>query len=353
MNADDLETYSYDLPEELIAKEPAAQRDAARLMVLNRAKRTIKHHSIADLPTLLRSGDCLVLNDTKVVPARLMGYRTETGGRWEGLFLRQLDNGCWQLMGQTRGHLQPGETITLQSIHRGAAEPPLTLRLREKDSEGLWTAMPDLSTPVFELLQRYGTMPLPPYMEQSIARDFDRDRYQTTFAEHPGSVAAPTAGLHFTPELLERCQQAGIDHTRVTLHVGIGTFRPISAPRLSEHRMHSEWCTVSAMTAARLNEVRRSGGRVVAVGTTSVRTLESAAQAGSVSSWSGETRLFLKPPCKFQAVDCLLTNFHLPKSTLLVLVCAMAGTDFIKEAYRTAVAEKYRFFSYGDAMLIL
>ena len=355
LDPDDLKTYTYELPEALIATHPPEQRDGARLMVLDRATRTIAHRSITDLPDLLQPGDCLVLNDTRVVPARVVGTRSATGGKWEGLFLKTFEDGAWQLMGQTRGKLLPGETVTLSSIHRGEDEPPLQLVLESRDDEGLWKARPQSDESVFELLERYGTVPLPPYMHRKVADDNDWSRYQTTFANTPGSVAAPTAGLHFTPELLERCQARGINNARVTLHVGIGTFKPISVERLSDHNMHSEWCCLSQASADVLNQTRAAGGRIVSVGTTSVRTLESAIAAsdGSFQEFSGETRLFIRPPYEFQAIDCLLTNFHLPESTLLVLVSTLAGTGFVLDAYRQAVAERYRFFSYGDAMLIL
>lgn len=350
---DELSTYSYELPEELIAKEPAEERDGARLLVLDRAAQSIEHHAIRDLPDLLRAGDRLVLNDTRVVPARLIGFRSATGGKWEGLFLSRADDDSWRMISQTRGRIVPGETITLTSIHDPECTPPLDVRLESRNSDGVWTARPDSDDDAFALLQQYGTVPLPPYMQQKVARDSDWERYQTTYAETPGSVAAPTAGLHFTPELLSNCCQRGIDHSRVTLHVGIGTFRPISVDKLDEHDMHSEWCTLSDSTASELRQTRQDGGRIVSVGTTSVRTLETASRSGSIEAWAGETDLFIRPPYEFQAIDCLLTNFHLPKSTLLVLVCALAGTEFVKEAYRIAVEERYRFFSYGDAMLVL
>jgi len=350
---DDLSTYSYELPEELIAREPLEERDAARLLVLDRKKQSIEHASIRDLPHLLSAGDRLVLNDTRVIPARLIGFRTATGGKWEGLFLRRGDGKLWRLISQTRGRLQPGESITLTSIHQPGDVPPLEVRLHSRDGNGVWTAEPVSDEEAFELLPRYGTVPLPPYMQQQTARDFDWDRYQTAFARAPGSVAAPTAGLHFTPELLTECRQRGIEHSRVTLHVGMGTFRPIPVDHLSDHEMHSEWCSLSEDTAAELRRTQQAGGRIAAVGTTSVRTLETAARSGKIGPWSGETNLFIRPPYEFQAVDCLLTNFHLPKSTLLVLVCALAGTEFVKEAYRLAVEHRYRFYSYGDAMLIL
>ncbi len=350
---DDLDTYSYELPEELIAKEPPEQRDGAKLLVLNRAEQTIEHRTIRDLPRLLNSGDRLVLNDTRVVPARIIGYRTATGGKWEGLFLRRGEGRDWYFISQTRGRLLAGETVTLTSIHDPDCTPPLEVKLVDRDTDGVWRAQPNSDDDVFELLHRYGTVPLPPYMQRKVAADSDWERYQTTFAATPGSVAAPTAGLHFTPELLDECRERGIDRSQVTLHVGIGTFRPISVDRLSDHDMHSEWCELSEATAAELRQTKADGGRVVSVGTTSVRTLETAAREGSIEPWSGETNLFIRPPYEFQAIDCLLTNFHLPKSTLLVLVSALAGTEFVKEAYRIAVEHRYRFFSYGDAMLIL
>jgi S-adenosylmethionine:tRNA ribosyltransferase-isomerase len=352
LNENDLETYSYDLPDELIAKEPPQLREQARLLVLNRAEQSISHRSISDLPDLLSPGDCLVLNDTKVVAARIVGERSATGGRWEGLYLSSSEEHVWQLIGQTRGRILPGETITLNSIHHPDL-PPLILQFESRNEDGIWTAAVDDNRDQFELLELYGTVPLPPYIQRKVAADSDWTRYQTTFAEKPGSVAAPTAGLHFTDELFLRCQQRGIETARVTLHVGIGTFRPVSVSRLSEHRMHSEWCCVSGVVARQLSEVRQRGGRIVSVGTTSVRTLESASLDGQLRPFSGETDLFIRPGHEFRSVDCLLTNFHLPKSTLLVLVSTLAGIDFVREAYRTAVENRYRFFSYGDAMLIL
>jgi len=246
----------------------------------------------------------------------------------------------------------PGEWITIQAIH-DAEVPPLQLQLQERNADGVWTVRVSDERDRFELLELYGTVPLPPYIQRSVASDSDRSRYQTTYAEQPGSVAAPTAGLHFTQELLERCELKGIQIARVTLHIGIGTFRPINVSRISEHRMHTEWCSVSDETVAALEQTRRNGGRIVAVGTTSVRTLESASQSGRLQSWSDSTDLFIRPGYEFRSVDCLLTNFHLPKSTLLVLVSALAGTEFIRRAYQTAIENRYRFYSYGDAMLIL
>jgi len=355
---DDLSAYDYHLPPELIAARPAAVRDEARLLVVDRRTGSIAHRTIRDLPSLLKRGDRLVLNDTRVLPARLFGIRVGTGGRWEGLYLGCDDRGDWRMLSQTRGKLQAGEIILIP-VPRTASnaathdeERPLKLVLREKGDEGIWRAQPMIEASPLELLDRFGTMPLPPYIRR-LATEEDAQRYQTTFAKVPGAVAAPTAGLHFTPELLAACRERGIEQTHVTLHVGIGTFRPISVERLSEHRMHAEWCDLSAEAAEAINRTRQCGGRIIAVGTTSVRTLESAAADGSIAEWRGETNLFIRPPYEFRVVDCLLTNFHLPKSTLLVLVSAFADRDLIREAYATAIAERYRFYSYGDAMLVV
>lgn len=348
---DDLETYAYELPERLIATQPLARRDASRLLVLDRRSGLFHHRDIADLPELLQPGDCLVLNDTRVVPARLIGRRAATGGKWEGLFLGTAGPGEWRIMGQTRGRLLEGEAIVLTAAHRSGSE--LILRLLERDEEGVWTVCPEEEGDPLDLLGRFGTVPLPPYIRRQLPTSDDWERYQTTYARRPGAIAAPTAGLHFTPELLGRCRERGIDTAYVTLHVGIGTFRPIAVPRLSEHRMHTEWGELSDEAAAQLAAVRARGGRIIAVGTTSVRTLESAAASGELRAWHGETNLFIRPPYEFRAIDGLLTNFHLPRSTLLVLVSAFAGIEQTRAAYEAAIAEEYRFYSYGDAMLIL
>tara|TARA_R110002111_G_scaffold18931_2_gene46266 strand:- start:104175 stop:105230 length:1056 start_codon:yes stop_codon:yes gene_type:complete len=349
----ELSAFDYELPPELIATEPSQKRDQSRLLVLDRQTRTISHSSISELPRFLNPGDSLVLNDTRVLSARLFGVRKSTGGKWEGLYLGSNASGQWKLMSKTRGKLVPGETIELQPAHQRAEVKQISLQLQSKDAEGYWTATVLSDEDHHGLLEYFGTMPLPPYMRRELATAEDWERYQTVYANQPGAVAAPTAGLHFTPELLERCTQTGIGIAKVTLHVGIGTFKPISAQTLEEHQMHSEWCELSEDSAGLLNATRQKGGRIVCVGTTSVRTLESVAKQGPLKAWSGETDIFIYPPYQFQAVDCLLTNFHLPKSTLLVLVSAFAGTEFIREAYEKAVEEKYRFYSYGDAMLIL
>lgn len=346
-----IDAYDYVLPPELIAQQPPAQRDGGRLMVIDRAAQSIRHHQIRDLPEFLRPRDCLVLNNSRVVPARLEGFRTRTGGKWEGLFLGLTPNRHWKLIGQTRGRLEVGETITLRPPSETAAT--LLLELCERGSEGVWVWRPQSDGDVWELLDRFGTIPLPPYISRTENQPEDRERYQTTYAQAPGSVAAPTAGLHFTPELLERCREKGIDRAEVTLHVGLGTFRPVSVTDIREHVMHPEWCTLSAETAAKLQHVHKTGGRIVAVGTTALRTLETAVSANGWNGWEGESRLFITPPYEFRAVDVLLTNFHLPKSTLLMLVSALAGYELMRAAYAAAVAERYRFFSYGDAMLIL
>jgi S-adenosylmethionine:tRNA ribosyltransferase-isomerase len=357
---DQLSTYDYDLPKQLIAHEPLSQRDASRLLVVRRATGQIEHRKIIELPSILNRGDTLVLNNSLVLPARLQGYRTKTAGRWEGLFLGTTPEGDWRLMGQTRGRLLPDETITVVPFTPSTELPQFDLQLVFKEADGTWQARPSLAEPLLTLLDRYGAMPLPPYMERDNPTAEDHERYQTTFAKVPGSVAAPTAGLHFTSELLERCQAEGIDRAEVTLHVGIGTFRPVAVEDLSQHVMHAEFCRVSAEASAQLGCTFERGGRIIAIGTTSFRTLETVAKhlegwpaSQCDTEWFGETSLFVRPPYTPKVIGGLLTNFHLPKSTLLMLVSAIAGVELIREAYRQAIIERYRFFSYGDAMLIL
>jgi S-adenosylmethionine:tRNA ribosyltransferase-isomerase len=371
MNQPDLDLLSawqFELPAELIADRPAVRRDDSRLLVVDRSRGEIRHAWVRDLPELLRAGDLLVFNNTKVLPARLFGVRTATGGRWEGLYIEQDTEGVWSLMCETRGRLQPGETITVIPASRWArlqqapAVSPgeaccglsLQLELLARGADGTWLARPQSSRSTAALLEEFGSLPLPPYMKRKVADEQDVERYQTAFAAEPGAVAAPTAGLHFSPELLDRCGAAGIGRTEVTLHVGPGTFRPVTADRLSEHQMHEEWCRLSAGAVEAIRG-RSGGGRLVAVGTTSVRTLESAARCGVEfpAAWEGRTSLFIRPGFEFRAVQGLITNFHLPGSTLIVLVAAFAGFELIMEAYRQAIAERYRFYSYGDAMLIV
>jgi S-adenosylmethionine:tRNA ribosyltransferase-isomerase len=352
---DDVSLYDYELPEELIAKEPLSERDASRLLVVDRQTGATQHRGIRELAELLWPGDCLVLNDTRVLPARLIGKRASTGGKWEGLYLGQAENGDWRLIGQTRGYLKPGERVELTPL--GHESPSITeslqLTLTDREPEGVWRMRPEPAGDTLALLQRFGTMPLPPYMQRKMATDTDWQRYQTTYAIHPGSVAAPTAGLHLTEPLLASIADRGIRIARVTLHVGLGTFRPISATSLSEHKMHSEWCEIGESAVRTIQEARGHGGRVIAVGTTSVRTLETVAASGELRPWSGTTSIFIRPPFQFRVVDGLLTNFHLPRSTLFVLVATLAGLDHIQATYRAAIRERYRFYSYGDAMLIL
>jgi S-adenosylmethionine:tRNA ribosyltransferase-isomerase len=279
-----------------------------------------------------------------------VGYRTATKGRWEGLFLATESSGAWQILCKARGKLMPGETIQL--LDRLARED-IQLRLVAKSEHGMWLVRPPENESVWELLERIGRVPLPKYIRHGEMIDADRQRYQTVFAKHSGSVAAPTAGLHFSPELLDRLLTAGIGLANVTLHVGLDTFRPIKVEHLAKHAMHSEWGRIAPATVEKLTNAKKSGGRIVAVGTTSVRVLETAAADGVLRPWEGQTELFIRPPYRFRAVDCLLTNFHLPRTTLLILVRTFGGDPLIRQAYEEAVRNEYRFYSYGDAMLIV
>jgi S-adenosylmethionine:tRNA ribosyltransferase-isomerase len=350
----ELDQYHYDLPRDLIAQHPLPTRSDARLMVVRRASGDIDHAHIRDLPEILAPTDCLVFNDTRVIPARLVGRRDRTGARWSGLFLGADEHGIWQVMGKTRGKLEPGEAIVVVSWD---VKQSVTLRLLTKLEGGVWAVRPEPFGDALEILSRVGRVPLPPYIRDGEMTEADTEKYQTVFATTPGAVAAPTAGLHFTPELLSQLAARGVKRQFVTLHVGVGTFRPITAERLDEHVMHHEWCSVSADVAQRLNAARAAGSRIVAVGTTVVRTLESAARAGEgpdgIQPFQGPTNLFIRPPYTFHAVDALLTNFHLPRSTLLILVRAFGGDELMRRAYDVAIRERYRFFSYGDAMLIV
>jgi len=348
----------YKLPADLVAQEPLSNRADARLMLIDRQRGTIDHYHVRDLPQLLRSGDRLALNDTKVIPAQLRGVRTKTGGRWQGLFLERLEEGDWKLVCKTRGRLQPMETVTL--VDRDG-RPTTKLWLLEQLDDGQWRARPEIDMAAEELLEQVGRVPLPPYIRGGNTVDADVQNYQTVFARRPGAVAAPTAGLHFTPQLLKAIEQSGVGFSSVTLHVGMGTFRPITVENLDQHPMHSEWAELTDLAARELNESRAQGGRTIAAGTTVARVLETVAAmqtlAGKVDpllkSWRGRTNLFIRPPFQFRATDALLTNFHFPRTTLLLLVQAFAGTQLIREAYEQAVREEYRFYSYGDAMLIV
>lgn len=346
----ELDPYDYDLPRELIAQHPLARRSDARLLVVRRDEQTIEHAHVRDLPAYLAAGDCLVFNDTRVIPARLVGRRERTGARWTGLYLTSDEAGNWQVLGKTRGKLEPGEAISVISwdVHDS-----IRLRLLAKLDGGVWAVRPEPMGAAFDLLDRVGRVPLPPYIRDGEMVETDQQTYQTVFAREPGAVAAPTAGLHFTPELLARLKARDVATAYVTLHVGVGTFRPITADKLDEHPMHSEWCELNAATVEQLQATRAAGGKIVAVGTTVTRTLESAASSGQLQPFRGSTQLFIRPPYPFRAIDALLTNFHLPKSTLLILVRTFGGDELIRRAYREAIAEGYRFYSYGDAMLIL
>lgn len=344
-----LDDYDYELPPELIAQDPVAHRADSRLLVVDRATDSIEHFHFRDLPSFLNPGDVLVLNNTRVVPAKLVGFRESTGGRWQGLFLEKDDNDAWKILCKARGKLCEGERIGL--VDRGGRDAGW-LTLVVKLDGGMWVAKHESDAPTFDLLDRIGRVPLPSYIRKGESTVSDHEDYQTVFAEHAGSVAAPTAGLHFTEPLLQQLTEKGVQLIKVTLHVGIGTFRPIKTDRLEDHVMHSEWCSIDQDGCQIATAAKQRGGRVIAVGTTSVRTLETAARNGELQPWTGPTDLFIRPPFEFSAVDGLVTNFHLPKSSLLVLVQTFAGPSLIRRAYQEAIDEEYRFFSYGDAMLI-
>jgi S-adenosylmethionine:tRNA ribosyltransferase-isomerase len=347
---DRVDAYDFELPRRLIAQEPLPNREEARLMVIRRRKSTISHHRVRDLPKILRPGDCLVFNDSKVIPARLLGYRTATGGRWEGLFLRLEEGGLWRVLGKTRGKLRYGETITLLDLE-GREDIKLSFGLRDQD--GTWIVRPESNEPPEVILERVGRVPIPPYIRGGQMIESDRERYQTVYARNPGSVAAPTAGLHFTERLLQELRETGIELCWVTLHIGLGTFKPITTPSISDYHMHSEWGKIDEPTVNKILACRQRGGRVIAVGSTSLRILETAALGGSLKPFRGETNLYVRPPFEFKVVDGLMTNFHLPRSTLLVLVYTFGGFELMRRAYQIAIQEEYRFYSYGDAMLIL
>lgn len=335
--------FDYELPDELIARFPTPERAGSRLLVLDGRDGTVMHRQFPDLRGLLRPGDLLVLNDTRVIPARLFG-RKQTGGEVEILVERVL--GARELLAHVRASKspKPGTHILLED---GSA-----LLMRERRGELFLLAIPEDSTDeVLKLLDRLGHMPLPPYIDRTddVA---DRERYQTVYAKHPGAVAAPTAGLHFDDAMLAALRAGGVHTATVTLHVGAGTFQPVRVDTVAEHRMHSELCEVRAEAVRAVREAKAAGGRVIAVGTTAVRSLESAARDGELRPFRGETDIFIRPGYRFRVIDGLLTNFHLPRSTLLMLVSAFAGQENTLRAYRDAVRERYRFFSYGDAMFI-
>jgi S-adenosylmethionine:tRNA ribosyltransferase-isomerase len=346
----ELDQYDYHLPPGLIAQYPLPNRADARLLVVDRQTQSLEHRHVRDLPELLRPADCLVVNDTRVVPARLIGYRKRTGGRWEGLFLEVGERGLWRVMGKTRGRPTTGETIVLLNA---AGMDDIELEIAGRMPDGSWLLQPRSSEEVYALLERVGRVPLPPYIRKGRMVPDDRQRYQTIYARQPGAVAAPTAGLHFTDALFNRLIDHGVTVCRVTLHVGEGTFQPVKTATLAEHPMHYEWGAIEPTAIETIARCQAAGGRVVAVGTTSVRVLETAAAGGRLEPFRGQTNLFIRPPYRFRVVEAMLTNFHLPRSTLLVLVRTFGGDELIRRAYDVAVAERYRFYSYGDAMLIL
>ena len=337
-----LSDFMYDLPEERIAQTPIEPRDHSRLMVLHRDTHAIEHRHFYDIIDYLNPGDCLVINETKVIPARLFGEKP-TGGACEVLLLKQLAPKKWETLVRPGKKLRPGAEV----IFGGGR---LRARVLETTSEGGRIVEFECEGTFEAALDELGQMPLPPYIHERLE---NRDRYQTVYAKQEGSAAAPTAGLHFTPELLERIRAKGIDIVPVLLHVGLGTFRPVKAENIEEHQMHTEYFEVTEDAARRVNAARERGGRIIAVGTTSVRTLESAARDGKLQPMRGETSIFIKPGYRFQLVDALITNFHLPGSTLIMLVSALYDLPHILSAYNLAVQEHYRFFSFGDAMFIV
>ena len=335
----------YDLPKELIAQEPAAPRDAARLMVLDRQNDSIVHSVFHDLPQFLEKGDLLVVNNSKVLPARLMGTKVPTGAVCELLLLRQVKGDTWECLARPGKRMQAGTKVEF-------GDGSLTAVVDETlpDGNKYVTFTYDTET-LYEKLDEFGKMPLPPYITKQLE---DQSQYQTVYAKELGSAAAPTAGLHFTPQLMDTIRAMGVNIAEVTLHVGLGTFRPVNEESIEDHQMHSEWYSVSEETARLINDTRAAGHRVIAVGTTSCRTLEAvAAKYGEIRACSGNTDIFLYPGVKFNCIDGLITNFHLPESTLIMLVSAFLGREKTLHAYEVAVAEKYRFFSFGDAMLIV
>ncbi|MNO38169.1 S-adenosylmethionine:tRNA ribosyltransferase-isomerase [compost metagenome] len=341
MNVD---LYDFDLPEELIAQTPLADRSASRLLTLNKVDGSVEHHTFSDIVEYLRPGDTLVLNDTRVIPARLFGVKEDTGAKAEVLLLKSLGEDCWEALVKPGKKLKAGAVIIFSDELKATieAEGEMGGRVLRFSYEGIFN----------EILDRLGQMPLPPYIKERLE---DQERYQTVYSKHEGSAAAPTAGLHFTDDLLQQIRDIGVDIAFITLHVGLGTFRPMSVDRVEDHVMHEEYYVLSQETADILNTTKARGGRVVAVGTTSARTLETVAQkcgSGPIMKSSGWTGIFIYPGYKFGLVDAMITNFHLPKSTLVMLVSALAGREHILNAYKEAIEQKYRFFSFGDAMFI-
>ncbi len=335
--------FYYDLPERLIAQHPLERRDSSRLMVLDKKTGAIEHRVFSDLTEILMPGDCLILNDTRVLPARIYGEKISTGAVVEFLLLKQLSASQWECIVKPGKKAREGAAFDFSGIMQGTITQVLDTgnRIIDFSFEGNF----------FELLEKIGSMPIPPYIKEKLE---DNERYQTVYSKHLGSAAAPTAGLHFTKQMLQELEQKGINIGYVTLHVGLGTFRPVKADNIEEHVMHSEHYRVPEETAALINATKAKGGRIIAVGTTSCRTLETAAdESGRLQASEGESKIFIYPGYRFKCIDALITNFHLPESTLIMLVSALAGRENVLRAYETAVREEYRFFSFGDAMFIL
>jgi S-adenosylmethionine:tRNA ribosyltransferase-isomerase len=336
--------FEYELPEHLIAQHPTDRRDESRLLVLHRDCGSLLHQTFRDLPELLAPGDLLVLNDTRVLPARLVGRCETTGQPWVGLFLNT-NGDAWEMLTQNRNVPGPGTTYR--------TDTGLLLTFRGRTENRHWLMKPAEPGSVTDLLGRYGQMPLPPFIRDGHAVEEDEVRYQTVYAERTGSVAAPTAGLHFTPELFERLANQGVGAARVTLHIGLGTFALLKGDDPAQHVIHREWCEITQPTIDAIHAAKGRGNRVIAVGTSTTRTLETAARCGKLTAFRGETDLYILPPFEFRAIDGLITNFHLPRTTLPLLVAAFTGWERLHRVYQTAIAESYRFYSYGDALLVL
>ncbi len=335
--------FNYNLPEELIAQTPIPKRDESRLMVLDKTNKTIEHKVFKDILDYLKPGDCLVRNNTKVIPARLYGIKEDTGVNVEFLLLHRIEGDIWEVMVHPGRRLKKGVKVTF-------GNGLLKAEILEQMENGNRKVKFEYNGIFNEILDQIGLMPLPPYIKERLK---DKDRYQTVYAKYEGSAAAPTAGLHFTDELLEKIKAKGVEIANVTLHVGIGTFRPVKVENIEDHDMHSEHYYIKQEDADKINNARKNGGRIISVGTTSCRVLESVAdENGFVKEVEGDTSIFIYPGYKFKCIDCLITNFHLPESTLIMLVSTLAGKDFVMSAYEEAVKERYRFFSFGDAMFI-
>lgn len=344
-----IDEFDYNLPEELIAQKPADKRDSSRLLVVHRADNTIEHKHFYDIIDYLKKGDCLVLNNSKVLPARLFGIKEGTGAKIEFLLIKRLEGDTWETMVKPGKRMKPGDSVVF------CESPLLKAKVKDYGPDGTRIVEFEYEGIFMERLEEVGSMPLPPYIERA-SEDDDKDRYQTVYCAEEGSVAAPTAGLHFTDELLQKAKDKGVELAYVTLHVGIGTFRPVKCENIEEHSMHFEEYYISEEAAETINRAKREGRRVISVGTTSTRTIESAADfkdgLWQVKAGGDSTGIFIYPGYEFKIIDSLITNFHLPKSTLLMLISALYNRERILEVYEEAIRERYRFFSYGDAMFI-